>query len=61
MDWYEEHVPDQYEQVLAEVPLGRVGDCELDIGRAVVFLCSPAASYMTGSSLMVDGGQTYLR
>ena len=61
MDWYEEHVPDQYEQVLAEVPLGRVGDCELDIGRAVVFLCSPAASYMTGSSLMLDGGQTYLR
>ena len=61
MDWYEEHVPDQYEQVLAEVPLGRVGDCELDIGRAVVFMCSPASSYMTGSSLMVDGGQTYLR
>ena len=33
------------------------GDCELDIGRAAVFLASADASYINGHSLMVDGGQ----
>lgn len=49
------------EQILSQVPLGRFGDPESDIGRAVVFLASPDASFMTGSSLVVDGGQTFLR
>ena len=49
------------EQILAGVPLGRFGDPESDIGRAVVFLASPDAAFMTGSSLVVDGGQTFLR
>jgi glucose 1-dehydrogenase len=29
-----------------------------EIGRAVVFLCDPASDYITGSSLLVDGGIT---
>jgi 3-oxoacyl-[acyl-carrier protein] reductase len=37
------------------VPLGRRGTPE-DIGRAVAFLCSPAAGCITGVSLPVDGG-----
>ena len=37
------------------VPLQRVGTPE-DIGRAAVFLCSPAAGCITGASLPVDGG-----
>ena len=37
------------------VPLQRVGTPE-DIGRAAVFLCSPAANCITGASLPVDGG-----
>jgi NAD(P)-dependent dehydrogenase (short-subunit alcohol dehydrogenase family) len=38
-------------------PLGRVGDCEEDIGAAVLFLVSPAARYVTGTVIPLDGGQ----
>ncbi len=43
------------------VPLRRVGDPETDIGGAVVYLCSDEAAYITGTTLMVDGGFSYLR
>jgi NAD(P)-dependent dehydrogenase (short-subunit alcohol dehydrogenase family) len=43
------------------VPLGRIGDPEDDIGPAVVYLCSDDARYVTGTTLMVDGGFNYLR
>jgi NAD(P)-dependent dehydrogenase (short-subunit alcohol dehydrogenase family) len=39
----------------ARIPLGRVATPE-DIGGVVLFLASPAASYITGSTLVVDGG-----
>ena len=61
MDWWKEHDPDAYAQVLDEVPLGRIGDPEADIGRAAVWLCSDDAGYITGTTLVVDGGQSYLR
>jgi 3-oxoacyl-[acyl-carrier protein] reductase len=38
-----------------EVPVGSVGTPE-DIGRAVAFLCSPLARYITGIDLRIDGG-----
>ena len=50
--------PEQYAASLAQVPLKRIGDPEADIGAAAVFLASDAASYITGQTLMVDGGQT---
>jgi NAD(P)-dependent dehydrogenase (short-subunit alcohol dehydrogenase family) len=51
-----------YEEAIAPaIPLGRVGDAERDVGRAIVFLCGPDAEYITGTTLMVDGGYTYLR
>jgi NAD(P)-dependent dehydrogenase (short-subunit alcohol dehydrogenase family) len=52
---------DEAERFLATVPLGRVGDCELDIGRAVTALVGPSFAYVTGTTLMLDGGQAYLR
>lgn len=53
--------PDDYARYLSTIPLGRLGDPETDIGPAVVFLCSPAARYVTGHSLTVDGGQALMR
>jgi len=43
--------------VLDRIPLGRLGTVE-EVAHAVVFLASPAASLVTGSSLLVDGGWT---
>jgi NAD(P)-dependent dehydrogenase (short-subunit alcohol dehydrogenase family) len=50
--------PEQAAMALASASLGRVGDCEQDIGRAAVFLASDDAAYVNGHSLMVDGGQS---
>ena len=47
--------------IAASVPLGRIGDPETDIGRAVVFLTSDDAAYLTGATLPLDGGLAYLR
>lgn len=41
----------------AEVPAGRLGTPE-EVAAAAVFLCSSAAGYVTGQSLLVDGGLT---
>ena len=49
--------PEWNRQVLASIPLGRWGQPE-DVAAAAVFLCSPAASWITGAVLVVDGGQT---
>jgi NAD(P)-dependent dehydrogenase (short-subunit alcohol dehydrogenase family) len=43
--------------VLDRIPLGRLGTVE-EVANAVVFLASPAAALVTGSSLLVDGGWT---
>jgi NAD(P)-dependent dehydrogenase (short-subunit alcohol dehydrogenase family) len=58
--WIDER-PEESAAFIATVPLGRVGDCETDIGRVVAFLVGPTAGYVTGATLMVDGGQAYLR
>jgi 2-deoxy-D-gluconate 3-dehydrogenase len=42
---------------IADIPLGRLGSPE-DIASAVLYLASPAASFITGQTLVVDGGYT---
>ena len=48
--------PAMEERLSRRVPLGRIGDPERDIGSAVAFLVGPAARYITGQTLGVDGG-----
>jgi NAD(P)-dependent dehydrogenase (short-subunit alcohol dehydrogenase family) len=45
------------EDTLSRIPLGRLGRVE-DVTGAVVFLASPTAGLITGTSLLVDGGWT---
>jgi NAD(P)-dependent dehydrogenase (short-subunit alcohol dehydrogenase family) len=49
--------PDTRKWILDRIPLGRLGTVE-EVAHAVVFLASPAASLVTGSSLLADGGWT---
>jgi 3-oxoacyl-[acyl-carrier protein] reductase len=49
--------PQLYQAVLRSIPWGRLGHPE-EVASAAVFLCSSAASWVTGQTLIVDGGQT---
>ncbi|MEM8965312.1 MAG: SDR family NAD(P)-dependent oxidoreductase [Bacteroidota bacterium] len=47
--------PDRSESILSRIPAGRWGEPE-DFAGPIVFLCSPAANYMHGTTMLVDGG-----
>jgi 3-oxoacyl-[acyl-carrier protein] reductase len=45
------------EQILAEIPMRRSGTPE-EVARLIAFLCSEDASYVTGATVVIDGGMT---
>ncbi|SDG85410.1 NAD(P)-dependent dehydrogenase, short-chain alcohol dehydrogenase family [Lentzea fradiae] len=51
----EQYPPGYLDKVQASLPAGRTGDPE-ELAAAVVFLASPAGGYVTGETLVVDGG-----
>lgn len=51
--------PEEAAAFVKTIPLGYIGDCEADIGRAVVSLVGPDMRYLTGATLPLDGGQAH--
>jgi len=58
--WWMANNPEEAEAFQASIPQGRVGECEEDIGRFVVQLCSEGSRYVNGQTIAVDGGQAQL-
>jgi NAD(P)-dependent dehydrogenase (short-subunit alcohol dehydrogenase family) len=53
----EKHMKPFFDMTMKQIPMGRMAS-PLDVARAVAYLASPAASYITGTNLVVDGGMT---
>ena len=49
--------PERYRQIVDRIPFGRLGNPE-EVADAVLFLASPLARWVTGQTLIVDGGQS---
>jgi 3-oxoacyl-[acyl-carrier protein] reductase/meso-butanediol dehydrogenase/(S,S)-butanediol dehydrogenase/diacetyl reductase len=49
--------PEFFDAQLPLIPIGRIGQPE-DIAQAAAFLCSAEASFITGTVLTVDGGES---
>ena len=56
VEQWREAYPESYATARAKVPMGRFGDPETDVAPIVAFLCSDDSRYMTGQTLMADGG-----
>jgi len=57
MDTFLEQSPSLKEHILGDLAMGRLVDPE-EVADAVMFLCSPFASYINGHTLVVDGGSS---
>ncbi len=60
LKWWIENEPEEAAAFIATIPMGRVGDCEQDVGNFVATLCSDSCGYVNGQSIAVDGGQAYM-
>lgn len=60
VDQWRKDNPEYYNQVIQGIPLQKFGDVEKDIGPVAVFLGSKDAQYITGQTVMVDGGSIKL-
>ena len=58
---WKKNFPKQYEESANKVPLKRFGDPQKDVAPVVAFLLSDDSQYMTGQTLMADGGSIMLR
>jgi NAD(P)-dependent dehydrogenase (short-subunit alcohol dehydrogenase family) len=56
-----EHNPKFEANITKTQPIGRIGDCEMDIGPVAVFLASDDSRYVTGHTLPADGGSYFVR
>lgn len=59
LQWWTETHPEEAAEFVAAIPMGRIGDPEADIGRAVAALVGPAFAYLTGATIPLDGGQAH--
>lgn len=57
---WSENFPELYDETINKIPMKRMGDPEKDIGRIAVFLASEDSDYITGQTIMSDGGSTKL-
>ncbi|NKT26376.1 SDR family oxidoreductase, partial [Rhodococcus hoagii] len=58
---WQEAFPERAAATIAKVPLQRIGDPETDIAPIALFLASDDSKYMTGQTVMADGGSLKLR
>ncbi|MSO73481.1 MAG: SDR family oxidoreductase [Rhodospirillaceae bacterium] len=57
LKWWIANRPAESAEFFKTIPLGRIGECERDIGNAIVALCGPEMGYLTGATIPLDGGQ----
>jgi len=57
--WMEAN-PVEAKHFQASIPLGRVGECEEDIGAFVALMCMDEARYLSGQTIALDGGQVFI-
>jgi 3-oxoacyl-[acyl-carrier protein] reductase len=50
-------IPASKAETLSKIALGRLGAAEQDVGPVAAFLCGPGSRYMTGQTLVADGGR----
>ena len=54
------HLHDEfYQNIVKSVPLGRIAE-PVDVPNPVLFLCSSGSDFITGQTLVVDGGATVI-